>query len=325
MLRTASIVLRVLTGLALLCALVIRIRVAATAPGIQPSGRHFRLAGWNEPVHADGWDWGWGWGPDMPVHDQETIRKTFTLSGAHRSLDVDNVFGSIDVAGTDGDQVQLVVNKTLRAESKEELERARKNITLDITQDGNSLRLYVNGPFRRHDDDFWGFHRDDGYFADMDFQLQVPRDTDLTLKTVGGGEVSVRNVNGTFEIHNVSGSVEMENIAGSGTAQTVNGGVKVKFRENPRESCDFGSINGSVELFFAPKLSADFQLKTFNGAVYSDFPITETPVNSAQEEHEGLKTIFRASRFTGGRVGAGGPEITVKNLNGDIRILENHE
>ena len=32
-----------------------------------------------------------------------------------------------------------------------------------------------------------------------------------------------------------------------------------------------------------------------------------------------------ADRYTGARVNAGGPQIQIENLNGDIRILENHD
>src|SRR6185437_382908 len=58
-------------------------------------------------------------GSSMNLHEQETIRKTFSLPAAHKTLEVDNVFGSIVVTGGAGDQVQLVVEKTLRAESAE--------------------------------------------------------------------------------------------------------------------------------------------------------------------------------------------------------------
>src|SRR5437016_6290221 len=90
------------------------------------------------------------WDNEMPVKEQETIRKTFTLNaaGADKKLDIDNVFGSISVVGTSGDQIQLVVTKTIKAESKADVEMARKEVTLDMTQDGNSVRLFVNGPFR---------------------------------------------------------------------------------------------------------------------------------------------------------------------------------
>jgi hypothetical protein len=84
-------------------------------------------------------------------------------------------------------------------------------------------------------------------------------------------------------------------------------------------------VNGSVELRFAHDLSADFRFKTFNGGVYSDFPVSALPVQPMKEEHRGAKVIFRADRYTGARVNSGGPEIKVENLNGDIRILENHD
>lgn len=313
MLRAISIALRVIAGLALLCALVIRLKHSATTPDAKADERSLSLVDWAVAVHADDWD--------MPVHDEETIRKTFTLAGDHRSIEIDNVSGSIEVVGTDGDQVQLVVEKRLRAESKEKLEEARKRISLEATQDGNSLRLYVDDPFRWQDGSFWGFRDDRGYCGSMDFEVQVPRDIRLMLKTVDGS-VHVRDVRGDFSVHSVSGAITMENLAGSGTARTVNGAVKVTFRENPRESSDFGSINGSVELYFAPKLNADFRLHTFNGSVFSDFAM-EAP--SAEVEHEGMKTIYRANRDSGGRVGTGGPEIRVETLNGTIRILENHE
>jgi hypothetical protein len=84
-------------------------------------------------------------------------------------------------------------------------------------------------------------------------------------------------------------------------------------------------VNGNVELQFASDLSADFRFKTFNGGIYSDFPVTALPVQGMKEEHHGGKVIFRADRYTGARVNSGGPQIKVENLNGDIRILENHE
>jgi DUF4097 and DUF4098 domain-containing protein YvlB len=112
-------------------------------------------------------------------------------------------------------------------------------------------------------------------------------------------------------------------VVGSGVAHTVNGPVKVVFRENPREASSFKSINGDIDLYFAPGLSADFRFKTFNGNVYSDFVVTSLPMRGIQEESEGRRKTFRADRYTGGRIGAGGIEISTENLNGDIRIREN--
>jgi hypothetical protein len=263
---------------------------------------------------------------DYPLKDQEAIRRTFSLTATHKVLDIDNVEGSIEVVGGQSDQVQLVVNETIRAESKERMEAAKKEVKLDITEQPDLLKLYVNGPFRCNcHDDCEGSRGDSGYSVRMDFQLQVPRALELKLKTVNGGHVTVRNVAGNFSIHNVNGPIELQNMAGSGKAKTVNGGVKVSFRENPKENSDFGTINGSVELAFAPGLSADFRFKTFNGEIYSDYQFSPLPArNVSQDRHNG-KFIFHTDRFTGGRIGAGGPEIKAENINGEIRVLERHE
>ena len=264
----------------------------------------------------------------MRLHENETIRKTFTLTAAHKILDVDNVFGSIDVVGGQGDQVQLVVDKTIYAESKDRLEAAKKEVTLDITEQPDLLKLYVNGPFRCNCNNGPGgggcvnWHGDSGYTVKYDFQLQVPRNLEVKLRTVNSGHVKIRDVTGNFVVHNVNGAIAMENVAGSGVAKTVNGSVNVSFTENPRESSDFATINGNIELSFVRGLSADFRFKTMNGAVYSDFEMTSLPARPVSAEHRGNKFVFHTDRFTGGRIGNGGPEIKAENLNGDIRVLE---
>ena len=265
----------------------------------------------------------------FPVQDHEVIQKSFSLGGAPRkSIDIDNIWGSIEVVGGTSDQVELVVDKTIRAESKDALALAHKEVTLAITQPDGGLKLYVDGPFRcQCEDGCRGSRRrdEDGYIVKMDFVLHVPSNVDIKLKTVNEGRVVVHNVTGNFIARNVNGDIELDGMAGSGLAHTVNGPVKVSFRENPRENSSFQSVNGNIDLFFARGLSADFRFKTFNGGVYSDFPVTTAPLHAPQEEHRGNKVVYHTDRFTAGRVSAGGPEIKIENLNGDIRILENHE
>jgi hypothetical protein len=262
-------------------------------------------------------------GSEMKLREQETIRKTFSLSAAHRALEVDNVWGSIEVTGGAGDQVQLVINKTIRAESKERMEAAKTEVKLDITEQPDLVKLYVNGPFRCHcNEGCEGWHGDRGYSVKMDFMLEVPRNIDIRLKTVNEGHVVAKGIAGSFSVHNVNGRIEMLDIAGSGQARTVNGPVKVSFRENPREKSDFGTVNGAIELAFVRGLSADFRFKTFNGHIYSDFEMTSLPARSVSSQQHNGHFVFRADRFTGGRVGSGGPEIKADNINGEIRVLE---
>ena len=163
------------------------------------------------------------------------------------------------------------------------------------------------------------------WIRSIHFELQVPRDVDLTASTVNDGDVIVKDVSGQYSVHNVNGTVEMTNVDGSGTAKTVNGELKVFFRGNPQNNSSFSTINGDVDLYFLPKFSADLRFKTFNGEIYSDFQMSSLPPRQPEAEHTAGKFVFRADRFTGGRVAAGGPEIKIETLNGDIHIRERHD
>jgi len=267
---------------------------------------------------------------DFHVKQEETLRQEYPLAATgDRVLDVDNMWGSIDVVGTNASQVQVVIRKTIRAETQAALEKAKKEVTLQAMRDDASVRLYVDGPFRCHgrgdgDGCCCGWRESEGYVVKMDFQIQVPNHIRLALKTVNDGNISVRGVSGDFSIRNVNGKIDVEDAAGSGKVKTVNGGVKVSFRANPTANSEFTTVNGAVELSFAQPLSADFRFKTFNGNIYTDYELTQMPARQPEQEHRGSHFVFRSDRYTNARIGAGGPEIRIENLNGDIRVLQRH-
>jgi hypothetical protein len=325
MLKATSSALQTITVMALLCAFIIRARTpihaglgqAGTIPAV-PAG--FRAAVTHEIDEA------WGWDEDMPFHTQESFHETFGVvpQRGPRAIEVANLLGSIEVVGSDDDGVQMDVDKSIRARSNQALERARKEVTLDVDKDPGLLRIEVKYPSPCALPDCWSFE-DHSYRVTMNFRLQVPHDSDLTLKTVEGREVRVRDVSGTFSISNVNGAITMEEVAGSGTARTVNGPIKVTFRKNPEKDWQFASVSGGVDLYFPKNLSADFRFRTFSGSVDSDFPILTAPLNVPAEERRGARLYFQTIAFEGGRVGAGGPLIRVESLNGKVRLLEKHD
>ena len=83
----------------------------------------------------------------LSLAGQETVHRTF--NGA-KSIEIDNVFGSIRVTGYDGAEVQLDAHRTLTADSTERAEAANREVKLDMTQSGGDVRAYVDGPFRCH-------------------------------------------------------------------------------------------------------------------------------------------------------------------------------
>jgi hypothetical protein len=268
---------------------------------------------------------------DMKSFKKEDIVKTlkFADTGKPGEVIVDNVFGPITVEGYAGKDVLLEARKIIYARDEARAKKAEEEVKLDVTEKGNTVEAYVDGPFRDNEEGRResGIHmrRDPGYQVYYGFTLKVPVRTNVVLATVLDGNVEVRGVEGTFDVRNVNGQVRIVDAAGSGDAQTVNGGVTVVFRRHPDGPCLFKTINGDVEVDFPDPPSADFRFKTMHGEVYSDFDVTSLPKAAPVREErpeKGGKFVYRSDGFYGVRTGKGGPEIKLETLNGDILIAK---
>jgi DUF4097 and DUF4098 domain-containing protein YvlB len=242
-----------------------------------------------------------------------------------KTLDVDNVDGTIQVVGDNGNTIRVEGERIARAEDQQALDRAKRDVKLDVNEKDGIAQLYVNGPFRDngHSSADHGFHihfDEHEYEVTYNFTIHVPRDTALRLRTVNG-DVKTEETRGKFDIHGVNGSVTMTGIAGSGTLRTVNGRTAVSFRENPREPSDFQTVNGAIEASFPPNFSADLRLKTVNGQAYTDFEATALLPSTAQSgDRRNGKFVYRTNHTSSVRIGSGGPELSFETVNGDIRI-----
>jgi hypothetical protein len=260
------------------------------------------------------------------LEKKDTINKVFqfTFPEKEKTVKIDNIFGSITIIGSKTAEARLEAQKVLRADSQDDLLKAEREVKLNMEEKDNQLDIYVDGPFRCRDGSVNWSDRD--YIVAYDFTLQVPELTSLILKTVNDGDILVKNIKGEFTIRNVNGRIELQEIAGPVSCKTVNGRIRASFREDPLSACAFTTVNGDLDVSFSPKLAADFRLKTFNGQIYTDYPATYLPGKSATPERsEKGRTIYRSDRFQGVRIGAGGPEIRMETLNGDITIANKNK
>ncbi len=257
-----------------------------------------------------------------PIRKTEEIKKTLPFPGgtAARKVVLDNVWGAITVEGADIGAVELAAVRTDYAKSEAAYQKARAEVTLDISEKDGAVDIYVNGPFRCEDRRHFREQRDPGYEVHYDFILRVPRRVDLAVSTVTSGDVEVRGVEGTFDVDNVNGRVRLTGVAGQGSARTVNGRLDIGFRRPPEGACDFRTVNGEVRLELPGEPAADFRLKTFNGDIFSDFPVTYLPAKAATSTRRDGKYVYKSDRSFGVRAGRGGPEIRLDTLNGDILI-----
>ena len=267
---------------------------------------------------------------DWKVEDRETIRKSFNVSPGSK-VEIDNVNGFIHVTAAAGSQVEATIEKRIRAESSDKLAAAKSEVKLDISQHGNTVRMYVDGPFRNKNGDSNYSERRAGYRVEYDYEIHAPAGTELALKGMNGAIV-VKGTSGSFDIHGLNGAVDMQEISGSGSAQTVNGPVKVSYASNPKAPSEFHTVNGLVDAYFRPNLNAELQYKTVNGGVYSDFDVTpvafessgETSSATVRQRVNGTKNARFLYRSGGAgqqaKVGTGGPMLKFNTGNGAIRL-----
>jgi DUF4097 and DUF4098 domain-containing protein YvlB len=256
------------------------------------------------------------------TEEKEAIRRT--LSGSN-SLDVDLVSGTIEVTGDSGNTIRVEGERIIRADDKAGIDRAKKEVALDINQKDGISQLYENGPYRDHDgnrgSDNHGFHEhnDRRYSVAYNLNIKVPRNMTLRLHSVNGSLKAIDTA-GKFDLKTINGKIDMTGIAGSGSADALNGATTVTFRENPKADSFFKSFNGRVDITFQANLNADFRLKTFNGGAYTDFDGTALASLPGTSEQKNGRFVYKSRGEQGLRVGNGGPEIRLETFNGDIRI-----
>ncbi|MBV8807286.1 MAG: hypothetical protein JO033_01310 [Acidobacteriaceae bacterium] len=261
--------------------------------------------------HSDRW----------PVREQETIQKTLTLSGPPMRLMVDNVDGYVHVTGTGGSQVRVTAHKVIRAETDSDLQEAKNEVNLQMTEKPGTVSIYYDAPWRCNGEGR-GCHDQQRRFYNVsyDIDVEVPRDARIVVSTVNNGDIRVNGTAGDFEINNINGGIAMTSIAGAGDVHTINGPVTVHFVKNPSGPTSFKSINGQLDAYFQPGLSADLSFKTFNGQIYSDFEVVPRAAAAAETEEQNGRFVYHSDRARSARVGSGGPKLSFDAFNGNIRL-----
>jgi hypothetical protein len=258
---------------------------------------------------------------DWPYQDTETIQKSFNVAAGSdpKKLLVDNMHGVIHVGGYSGSEIRVTVRRETRGRSRSAVDEAKRDVKLDISQQGNYVRLYEDGPWHTshgnnyRGDDYYGYH------VNFDYDIEVPSGTELSLKGFND-RIEVKGTTGNFDIHGFNGGIDMQDITGSGQVETFNGSMKVAFRKNPERDSSFKTFNGSVDVYFQPDFNADLRFKTFHGGVYSDFDVAPLPVKAVAGQNISGKFIYRSDNGGSARVGRGGPSLSFSGFNGSIRL-----
>lgn len=252
------------------------------------------------------------------LEESDRWTESWTVSNpAAETLVLDTIEGSIRVRGVGGNEIRLVIEKRLRAPTREEMEEIETMMPLRIDSRRSTIEVVVDAPWR--DESGWrgDRHWDNPGSLRYDFTAEVPRDLGVVLKTVNAGEIRMEGVRGSFEVRNVNGGIWLEGLGAAGSAKAVNGPLVAAFSRSPEAACEFATVNGGIEVTFPGDFGADLYVETLNGEVYTELDYELGVMRSSSSERGG-RQMRRLSRVV--RLNGGGPELRFRTVNGDVEI-----
>lgn len=232
--------------------------------------------------------------------------------GKPYKLNAHLINGSITLVSYEGKDIvvdaQSGEEKSGRVKETNGMRRLAPANNLDITAEENNNQVNI--------------HSSAGN-KNINLTIKVPQSTvSLKLSTVNNGNINASNVSGDLEMTNVNGSIKLTNVSGSVVANTVNGEVKVSFKTiDTKAAMGFSTLNGNVDVTFPATLKANVKLKSDRGDIYTDFDVVTTQQKPAvsRSNKAGMYSL-KIDDWVYGKIDGGGPEILMKNMNGNIYI-----
>ena len=226
------------------------------------------------------------------ITNRQTFEHSYPLAPGGSFL-LENVNGSVQVEGWDRDEVEVEAVKTADNDGQD-LERVK----IDVDSAPGKVSVHTRYP------------KGEGVEVAVEYHVHVPYRVLLGSIGTVNGSVVVRGVNGGGDLRSVNGNVEVTNSAGRFSAKTTNGDLRLELRQVlDGAPMNLETVNGSVVLGLPRDAKANLKVLSMNGEFYSELPVvTSTPDAPATHAYHG-------------KLGTGGGEISVRTVNGGVRLI----
>jgi len=221
----------------------------------------------------------------------QTFKQTYPLPPGGSFL-LDNVNGSVHVDGWDRDEVEVSAVKTSQNDQRE-VELVK--IEVDSTPD--KIVVHTRYP------------TGEGAEVAVEYHVHVPYRILLGSVETVNGSVIVRGVDGSGALRSVNGNVEVTNSTGRFSEKTTNGNVRLELRQLADGGpMNLETVNGSVVLGLPTSARANLKVLSMNGDVTSDLPVTSAAGAPGARAYQA-------------KMGIGGGQISVRTINGGVRLF----
>ncbi|MDP1580052.1 MAG: hypothetical protein Q8M02_07230 [Candidatus Didemnitutus sp.] len=171
-------------------------------------------------------------------------------------------WADVKITGTDGDEVvvtsTLAQKQTKHQIDKDGFRRLDDDVTFELNEKNNVVTLAIAGEHH------WSSHG-------TEFTIQVPRNTNLIVRTQAGGNITIKNIDGDIDVNGMNGEISLTDIGSSAVVNTMNGEVVATFRRAPTKPVSITSMNGEIDLRLPADTKANLRLRTHNGSVRTNF------------------------------------------------------
>lgn len=237
---------------------------------------------------------------DSSLELREEFHQTYPLA-ANGRVSVENLNGLVRIAVWDRNEVQ--VDAVKRAFKKERLKEAK----IEVSASSEAIRIKTS--YVDREQNFGDAAR--SHFnnpATVDYSITVPRKARLESVDLVNGSLNVDGVEGDVKASSVNGRIIARGLRGVANISTVNGALDASFASlDEAKPISLNSVNGSVLLVIPSDANATVRAETVHGVISNDFGFDTQHGDYAGHE------LY-------GQLGAGGPRIKLRNVNGRILI-----
>lgn len=250
-----------------------------------------------------------------------TRRQDFNASGALRSLTVENLLGSVEIAA--GPAFRATVDLTARASSEREARRILDETTSRLVNEDGALALVTESPGSKAERLFGGRWRvrvrdEDLGRVEARYVVTLPAGVPVSVSSVSG-RVAVKGITADLKLSTVNGRIEVAGARGNLKLETVNGNIDASAAELAKDAdLSLKSVSGNLVLRLPAAAGFRFEGKTMSGEILSTFAfpaMTPAPgpprVAAARVGREHAQAADRRSRET----------IRIESLNEDLSEL----
>jgi len=243
--------------------------------------------------------------------DSGEIAVPFSSPSSKGKVKIDLRKGSIEVVGTE--RKDVLVKYSSRGKRSKDNEKASNGLRR-ISGAAMDLEISEKNNFIDIESDSWN--------NGVDLKVEVPRNVDLHVETYNDGYIFISNIEGEIVADNYNGKITADKISGSLVADTYNGPITVAFDKVTVDTpMAFTTYNGDVDITLPSSFKASMKMKSSRGEIYSgfDFNVKKTEPVTKTERQSGTYKVY-LDDWVRADINGGGPEVMIKNYNGDIYL-----